>query len=57
LTAGSSGGLDEEAGFSRQEMQLLQNRRKLTEAKQLGYEMEDTAKEIKFNLVKQTDKL
>ena len=36
---------------------MLQNRRALDEAKQLGFECEDMAKDIKFNLRSQTQKL
>lgn len=45
-----------EAG-SKQERILLHNRNKLEEAKQVGFEMDDMARDIKFNLRKQTDKL
>lgn len=48
---------NEIGGFSKQEKQLLQNRRTLDEAKRLGFETEDVAKDIKYNLRKQTDKL
>ena len=48
---------DEEGQFSKQELKLLQNRKQLDQAKQMGYEMEDVAKDIKFNLRGQTDKL
>ena len=40
----------EEEAFSKQERQLLQNRRVLEEAKQVGFECEEVAKDIKFNL-------
>lgn len=36
---------------------LLHNRNKLEEAKQVGFEMEDMARDIKFNLRSQSDKL
>ena len=36
---------------------MLQNRRALDEAKQMGFECEDIAKDIKYNLRSQTDKL
>ena len=36
---------------------LLQNRARLEEAKQVGLECEDMARDIKFNLQKQSDKL
>ena len=36
---------------------MLHNRNKLEEAKQVGFEMEDMAKDIKFNLQCQSDKL
>ena len=41
---------DIEATFLRGEKQLLSNRRVLEEAKMAGYEMEDVANDIKFNL-------
>ncbi len=47
----------EEEAFSKQERQLLQNRRVLEEAKQVGFECEEVAKDIKFNLRSQTEKL
>ena len=36
---------------------MLHNRNKLEEAKQVGFEMEDMARDIKFNLRSQSDKL
>ena len=41
---------DDELGFSRKERELLKNRGTLDEAKRVAYEMEDTAKGIKYNL-------
>ena len=41
---------DLETAYSSQERQLLQNRRHLEEAKMAGYEMEDMANDIKYNL-------
>ena len=48
---------DDESRFTKQELKLLQNRKQLEQAKQMGFEMEDMAKDIKFNLRSQTDKL
>ena len=48
---------DDESQFTKQELKLLQNRKQLEQAKQMGFEMEDMAKDIKFNLRSQTDKL
>ena len=48
---------DEEVGFSTKERELLKNRNTLDDAKRVAYEMEDTAKDIKFNLKSQTGKL
>ena len=48
---------DDEIGFSRKERELLKNRNTLDEAKRVAYEMEDTAKDIKYNLGQQTSKL
>ena len=42
---------------SKQERVLLNDRNKLEEAKQVGRECEDMARDIKFNLRSQTDKL
>ena len=42
---------------SKHERVLLHNRNKLEEAKQVGFEMEDMARDIKFNLRSQSDKL
>ena len=42
---------------SKHERVLLHNRNKLEEAKQVGIECEDMARDIKFNLRSQTDKL
>ena len=42
---------------SKHERVLLHNRNKLEEAKQVGLECEDMARDIKFNLRSQTDKL
>ena len=52
-----SGEVDEEEGFSKQERQLLQNRRALDDAKQQAFECEDVAKDIKYNLRSQSEKL
>ena len=41
----------------RMDKQLLQNRQSLEEAKMVGNECEDMAKDIKFNLKQQNDKL
>ena len=41
----------------RMDKQLLQNRQSLEEAKMVGHECEDMAKDIKFNLKQQSDKL
>ena len=46
-----------EKKMARQERELLQNRRRLEEAKEVGYEMDDMARDIKFNLQTQSDKL
>ncbi len=40
-----------------QERQLLENRRALNEARMLGIDCEDTARDIKFNLKSQTEKV
>ena len=48
---------DEEVGFSTKERELLKNRNTLDDAKRVAYEMEDTAKDIKYNLGQQTHKL
>lgn len=42
---------------SKHERVLLSNRNKLEEAKQVGRECEDMARDIKYNLRSQTDKL
>jgi len=42
---------------TKHERVLLHNRNKLEEAKQVGFEMEDMARDIKFNLRSQSDKL
>jgi len=42
---------------TKQEKILLHNRNKLEECKQVGFEMDDMARDIKFNLRSQTDKL
>ena len=49
-------GYDMEQG-TKQEKILLHNRNKLEECKQVGFEMDDMARDIKFNLRSQTDKL
>ena len=48
---------DNLGGYSKQERQLLQNRKTLEEAKQLGLECEEHAIDIKYNLKQQSHKL
>ena len=43
--------------MNKQEKILLQNRRELENAKAVGMECEDMARDIKFNLQSQSDKL
>ena len=44
--------IDDNENMSKQERALLKNRRSLEECKNTGYEMEDVAGDIKFNLKK-----
>ena len=44
--------IDDNESVSKQEKALLKNRRNLEECKKTGYEMEDVAGDIKFNLKK-----
>ena len=42
---------------SKQELAIRQNNRQLENAKMVGLECEDVARDIKFNLAAQTDKM